>query len=178
MVVFAVQLSKRGEYALRVLLDLTIAHAQGLAVVPVATLAAAQNIPSAFLEQILVALRQAGHLRATRGKHGGYSILPTATLLSVGSLIRFLDGPLAPLSCASLSAYKRCSCPDEERCGLRQLMIEARSALSSVLDGVNLAQLADRTLHRYQADGVLPPLLELLGTPRKGERGSEPEYLI
>jgi hypothetical protein len=57
-------------------------------------------------------------------------------------------------------------------------MIEARSALSSVLDGVNLAQLADRTLHRYQADGVLPPLLELLGTPRKGERGSEPEYLI
>ena len=174
----AVQLSKRGEYALRVLLDLTIAHAQGVAVVPVTSLASAQNIPSAFLEQILVALRQAGHLSATRGKHGGYSILPAATLLSVGALIRFLDGPLAPLSCASLSAYKRCSCPDEERCGLRQLMVEARSALSSVLDGVTLAQLAERTLVRYQADGVLPPLLELLGTPRKGKRGGEPEYLI
>jgi Rrf2 family protein len=178
MVVSNVQLSKRGEYALRVLLDLTIAHVQGLAVVPVATLAAAQNIPGAFLEQILVTLRQAGHLRATRGKHGGYSILPAATRLSVGSLIRFLDGPLAPLSCASLSAYKRCSCPDEERCGLRQLMVEARSAISSVLDGVTLAQLAERTLSRYQTDGVLPPLLELLGTPRRSKGGSEPEYLI
>ena len=178
MLPLGVQLSKRGEYALRVLLDLTIAHAQGIAVVPVTTLAAAQNIPGAFLEQILVALRQAGHLRATRGKHGGYSILPAATLLSVGTLIRFLDGPLAPLSCASLSAYKRCSCPDEERCGLRLLMVEARSALSSVLDGVTLAQLAERTLLRYRADGVLPPLLELLGTPRKSKRGSEPEYLI
>jgi Rrf2 family protein len=178
MLALVVQLSKRGEYALRVLLDLTIAHAQGIAVVPVTTLAAAQNIPGAFLEQILVSLRQAGHLRATRGKHGGYSIVPDATLLSVGTLVRFLDGPLAPLSCASLSAYKRCSCPDEERCGLRQLMVEARSALSSVLDGVTLAQLAERTLLRYQTDGVLPPLLELLGTARKSRRGSEPEYLI
>jgi len=178
MLNLSVQLSKRGEYALRVLLDLTIAHSQGIAVVAVTTLATAQNIPSAFLEQILVALRQAGHLSATRGKHGGYSILPAATLLTVGSMVRFFDGPLAPLSCASLSAYKRCSCPDEERCGLRQLMVEARSALSSVLDGVTLAQLAERTLARYQTDGTLPPLLELLGTPRKNRRGSEPEYLI
>jgi Rrf2 family protein len=178
MLGFDVQLSKRGEYALRVLLDLTIAHSQGVAVVPVTTLAAAQNIPSAFLEQILVTLRQAGHLSATRGKHGGYSIVPAATLLSVGSMIRFFDGPLAPLSCASLSAYKRCSCPDEARCGLRQLMVEARSALSSVLDGVTLEQLAERTLAQYQADGTLPPLIEMLGSPRNSRRGSEPEYLI
>jgi hypothetical protein len=57
-------------------------------------------------------------------------------------------------------------------------MVEARSALSSVLDGVTLAQLAERTLARYQADGTFPPLLELLGTPRKSRRGGEPEYLI
>jgi Rrf2 family protein len=173
-----VQLSKRGEYALRVLLDLTIAHSQGVAVVPVTALATAQNIPSAFLEQILVTLRQAGHLSATRGKHGGYSIVPAATHLSVGSLIRFFDGPLALLSCASLSAYKRCSCPDEARCGLRQLMVEARAALSSVLDCVTLEQLAERTLTQYRADGTLPPLIELLGASRKNPRGGEPEYLI
>ena len=178
MLTSRVQLSKRGEYALRVLLDLTIAHSRGIAVVPVNALATAQNIPSAFLEQILMALRQAGHLNATRGKHGGYSILPAATQLSVGSMIRFFEGPLAPLSCASLSAYKRCSCPDEERCGLRQLMVEARSALSSVLDGITLAQLAERTLERYRADGTLPPLMDLLEAPRKNRRSSEPEYLI
>jgi Rrf2 family protein len=173
-----VQLSKRGEYALRVLLDLTIARSQGLAVVPVTALATAQNIPAAFLEQILVTLRQAGHLSATRGKHGGYSIMPAATDQSVGNLIRFLDGPLALLSCASVSAYKRCSCPDEERCGLRQLMVEARAALSSVLDGITLAELAERTLARYRADGTRPALLELLVSPRKAARDGEPEYLI
>jgi Rrf2 family protein len=173
-----VQLSKRGEYALRVLLDLTIARSQGMAVVPVTALATAQNIPSAFLEQILVALRQAGHLSATRGKHGGYSVVPAATLQSVGNLIRFLDGPLAPLSCASVSAYKRCSCPDQERCGLRQLMSEARAALSSVLDGITLADLAERTLARYRNDGVRPPLVELLAGPRNPARDGEPEYLI
>lgn len=173
-----VQLSKRGEYALRVLLDLTIAHSLGTAVVPVTALAAAQNIPTAFLEQILVALRQAGHLSATRGKRGGYSVVPAATLQSVGSLIRFLDGPLAPLSCASVSAYKRCSCPDEERCGLRQLMVEARAALSSVLDGITLAELAERTLARYRADGKRPALVERLDAPRKTSRDGEPEYWI
>jgi Rrf2 family protein len=175
---FGVQLSKRGEYALRVLLDLTIAHFKGVPVVPVATLAAAQNIPASFLEQILVALRQAGHLSATRGKRGGYAITQAATLRTVGSLVRFLDGPLAPLSCASLSAYKRCSCPDEERCGLRQLMVEARNALSSVLDGITLARLAERTLARYAADGALPPLIEMLEAPRGRRLGGEPEYLI
>jgi Rrf2 family protein len=173
-----VQLSKRGEYALRVLLDLTIARSLGVAVVPVNALATAQNIPPAFLEQILVALRQAGHLSATRGKHGGYSIVPSATLQSVGNLIRFLDGPLALISCASVSAYKRCSCPDEERCGLRQLMVEARAALSSVLDGITLAELAERTLARYRTDGTRPPLVELLDAPRKAPQGGEPEYLI
>jgi Rrf2 family protein len=173
-----VQLSKRGEYALRVLLDLTIARSLGVAVVPVPALATAQNIPAAFLEQILVALRQAGHLSATRGKHGGYSVAPSATTQSVGSLIRFLDGPLAPICCASVSAYKRCSCPDEERCGLRQLMVEARAALSSVLDGITLSELAERTLARYRADGVRPALIDLLDAPRKTSRGGEPEYLI
>lgn len=172
------QLSKRGEYALRVLLELTIARSLGKAVVPVPVLAAAQNIPSAFLEQILVALRQAGHLSATRGKHGGYSIGPDAPQQTVGSLIRFLDGPLAPISCASVSAYKRCSCPDEKRCGIRQLMIEARTALSSVLDNITLAQLAERTLAQYRADGTRPPLVESLEAARKDNRQGEPEYLI
>jgi Rrf2 family protein len=173
-----VQLSKRGEYALRVLLDLTIAHSRGMGAVPVTALAASQNIPVSFLEQILLTLRQAGHLSATRGKRGGYSVVPAATLQTVGSLVRFLDGPLAPISCASLSAYKRCSCPDEERCGLRQLMLEARSALSSVLDGITLAQLAERTLERYNVEGVVPPLVALLDSPHKSARNGEPEYLI
>jgi DNA-binding IscR family transcriptional regulator len=105
-------------------------------------------------------------------------VVPGATSQSIGNLIRFLDGPLAPISCASVSAYKRCSCPDEQRCGLRQLMVEARTALSSVLDGITLGELAERTLARYRADGARPSLIDLLDAPRQTGRGGEPEYLI
>ena len=181
-VIGAVNLSKRGEYALRVLLDLTMARAAGRPLVPLAVLAQAQRIPNTFLEQILAALRQAGHLTATRGKYGGYSLAPSAAGMAMGRFIRFLDGPLAPISCASATAYKACTCPDETRCGLRLLMLEARNALSAIFDGMTLQQLAERTLARYREDGQRPLILELLEEPAGrgvGKRESgEPEYLI
>lgn len=180
-----VNLSKRGEYALRVLLDLTMARHLGVQLVPLAVLAEAQNIPVTFLEQILHSLRQAGHLSSTRGKRGGYSLSASALNTPVGDFVRFFDGPLAPISCASSTAYKRCSCPDEARCGIRHLMLEARNALSTVLDGVTLAQLAERTLEQYENLNALPSIMERLeqatastGRRRKAGDPGEPEYLI
>jgi Rrf2 family protein len=83
-----VNLSKRGEYALRVLLDMAMADAMGEPLVPLTALAEAQRIPSAFLEQILLNLRQGGFLRATRGKHGGYTLAkPAATPIMFCSAI-------------------------------------------------------------------------------------------
>ncbi len=169
-------LSKRGEYALRVLLELAMARSAGIPLVPLAVIVRTQNIPANFLEQILASLRQAGHLNATRGKRGGYSLAPATLDVSVGSLVRFLDGPLAPIACASLSAYKRCTCPDESRCGVRHLMIEARNALSSVLDGITLGALAERTLAPFTAAGEQPALIRELLSPAK--KSGEPEYSI
>jgi len=177
-----VNFSKRGEYALRVLLDLAIASTQGESLVPLTALAEAQRIPVPFLEQILLNLRQGGFLSATRGKRGGYTLAKPAAEIRVGDLVRFLEGPLAPIACASHSAYQPCSCPDEKHCGIRRLMIEARDALASVFDAITLQEMADRTLAGMQADGVTPPLLALLHSPavrRKSKReGDDPEYVI
>ncbi len=175
-------LSKRGEYALRVVLDLAMARSLGEPLVPLTALAEAQKIPVTFLEQILLSLRQGGFLGSTRGKNGGYTLAKSPSEIRVGDLIRFLDGPLAPIACASHTAYQRCTCPDEKHCGVRRLMMDAREALVGVLDAVTLQELAQQTLAGMQIDGVRPALMEVLLKPaaRRKPKGSaeDPEYLI
>jgi len=139
-----------------------MAHALERPLVPLTALAEAQHIPATFLEQILISLRQAGFLASTRGKYGGYSLAKPATQIMIGDLVRHIDGPLAPISCASVTAYERCSCPDEEHCGLRLIMMEVREAISGVLDHHSLAQLAEVTLAHLQRDGLVPPVVELI----------------
>ncbi len=159
-----------------------MAESMGEPLVPLTALAEAQRIPSAFLEQILLNLRQGGFLRATRGKHGGYALAKSPAELRVGDLVRYLDGPLAPISCASHSAYQPCSCPDEKHCGIRRVMVEARDALSNVLDGITLQEMADRTLSGLRSEGMVPPLVALLqkdgGRSRARRSGSDPDYVI
>jgi Rrf2 family protein len=181
-----VNLSKRGEYAIRVLLDLAMAKSQGRVLVPLGALAEAQRIPVAFLDQILLSLRQAGFLSSTRGKYGGYALAKAPSEIVLGELVRFLEGPLVGTGCVTPNEAHKCSCPDQKHCGLRLLMTQVREALSGVLDGMTLADLAGRTLGGFQADGLLPAVLQqkepaaASAKRRKpgGELGSEPEYLI
>ncbi len=156
------KLSKRGEYALRAMLDLSMAHALDRPLVPLTALAEAQRMPATFLEQILIDLRQANFLTSTRGKYGGYSLARPPEEILIGDLVRHIDGALAPIGCASVTAYSRCSCPDEAHCGLRLLMMDVRNAIAGILDRYSLKHLADVTLQRLQRDGMLPPVVELI----------------
>jgi Rrf2 family protein len=156
------KLSKRGEYALRAMIDLTMARDLDRPLVPLTALAEAQRIPATFLEQILIELRQAGLLTSTRGKYGGYSLAKPPEEILIGDLVRRIDGPLAPIGCASVTAYQRCSCPDEEHCGLRLLMVDVRNALSNIMDRYSLKELAEITLQRLRRDGLMPPVVELI----------------
>jgi Rrf2 family protein len=179
------KLSRRGEYALRAMLDLTMAQALDRPLVPLTALAEAQHIPATFLEQILIDLRQAGYLTSTRGKYGGYSLSRAAEEILIGDLVRHIDGPLAPIGCASVTAYQRCSCPDEEHCGLRLLMLDVRNAISNILDRFTLKHLAEVTLQRLRRDGLLPPVVELVRQAQSALRQkkspappAEPEFMI
>lgn len=148
------KLSKKAEYGLRALINLGIAQEVGLARVPAATLARADNLPLKFLEQILIDLRTAGYVDTQRGKSGGYFLAKPAAEIKMGAIVRLLDGPLAPIGCASQTAYERCSCPDELHCGLRMLMIDVRNAIANILDRYSLANVVEITLRKLRRNGA------------------------
>lgn len=156
------KLTKRGEYALRALIDLGIAQEAGRPMIQIGELARRECIPIKFLEQILVELKEAGYLDSKRGQQGGYWLKVPMNRIKIGDLVRRIEGPLAPISCASQTAYARCSCPDEEHCGLRMLMLDVRNAISDILDRYTLAQVVDVTLRKIRRNGVPIPFAKPL----------------
>jgi Rrf2 family protein len=157
-----VKLSKRGEYALRALIDLGIASELGWPMLQVSELASKEKLPIKFLEQIFTQLKSAGYVASRRGKFGGYSLARPMSRIKFGAVIRLIDGPLAPIRCVSQSSYARCSCPDEIHCGLRMLMFDVRNAISTILDRYTLAEIVEITLRKYRRDKVTPPFLHRL----------------
>jgi Rrf2 family protein len=136
------RLSRRSEYGLRALTDLARTGSQ--VTVPLATLASRNNLPPKFLEQIMATLKRGGIVRTTLGAHGGYALADDPANVSVGRVIRLLDGALAPLPCVSLRYYTPCSCPDEATCALRDVMLDVRDATLAILDEESLAAMAAR----------------------------------
>jgi Rrf2 family cysteine metabolism transcriptional repressor len=136
------RLSRRSEYGLRALVDL-VRH-DGGGPVPLAVLAGRDRLPAKFLEQIMSTLKHAGIVRTTLGAHGGYAIAADPSSVTVGRVIRLLDGALAPLGCVSLRYYEPCSCEEEATCALRDVMIDVRDAMLEILDRETLADLAAR----------------------------------
>ncbi len=102
-------------------------------------IATANHIPKKFLDAILLELRNAGMLRSKKGPGGGYALAKTPREIRIGHIIRVLDGPLAPLSSASKSAYVACDdCEDLATCSVRITMSKVRDAMSDILDGMSL----------------------------------------
>ncbi len=160
------KLTKRGEYALRALIDFGIAHELGRPLLKVGELVEKERLPVKFLEQILMQLKGAGYIDTKRGKGGGYFLAKPAKEIRFGQVIRLIDGPLAPIACVSQTAYERCTCPDEEHCGLRMLMLDVRNAIARILDRYVLADVVDITLRKMRRDGVpIPFMVEKLLSP-------------
>jgi Rrf2 family protein len=137
------KLSKRGEYGLRAMADLA-SREPSSAVIPIKEIAEREQIPVKFLEQILLTLKNAGLLHSRMGIGGGYYLAKPAAEITLGQIIRVLDGPLAPIRCVSKMAYEPCACPDEETYGLRLTMLDVRNAISDILDRTTLADVARR----------------------------------
>lgn len=151
------RLTKRSEYALRAMIDLGIAREAGRDVVQIAEIADHEHIPVKFLEAILVELKKHGYLNSKRGKGGGYFLAKPTDTITIGDVVRKVEGPLAPIGCVSQNFYEKCSCPDEDHCGLRMLMFDVRNAIANVLDRYTLAQVVDVTLRKMRRNGVSLP---------------------
>jgi Rrf2 family protein len=142
------KLSRKGEYALRVLPHLVPVY--GRKSLSAAYLAKAEDLPVKYLEQILATLNRNGLLISERGKDGGYALRRPPEQITLGDIIRAVDGPLAPIPCASRTApHEDPDCPYPlETCWLRKLMLRVRDNISAVLDQENLAELADEAMRQ------------------------------
>lgn len=174
------KLTKRGEYALRALIDFGIAYELGRPLIKISELVEKERLPVKFLEQILTQLRAAGYIETKRGKSGGYLLAKKPREIRLGEVIRLIDGPLAPIACVSQVAYARCTCPDEDHCGLRMLMLDVRNAISRILDRYVLADVVEITLRKMRRDGVAIPFMEKqLLRPKVGKRAvSDDEHPV
>ena len=108
----------------------------------IAELAERQRIPKKFLEAILLELKRHGLLGSKKGKGGGYFLGRDPSQITLGQVIRILDGPLALIPCVSQTAYMKCDeCVDEQTCGIRLAMKEVRDATAHILDNTSLVAL-------------------------------------
>lgn len=133
-------LTKKAKYGLKAMVFLASVAPGRTALV--ADIAAANQIPKKFLDAILGELRNAGFVHSKKGKGGGYMLARAPAEIGVGNVIRALDGPLAPIQCASKTVYRRCDdCVDEKKCSVRLVMLQARDAIANVLDKTTLEQM-------------------------------------
>ena len=137
-------LTKKGKYGLKAMIDLASLDKGQTAFV--SDIAARNNIPKKFLDAILLELRNEGMLRSKKGPGGGYALSQPASDIYIGQVIRALDGPLAPIRCASRTAFEACEdCSDPAACQVRRSMTDVRDAMAAVLDTMTLEQFAANT---------------------------------
>ncbi|HEV2201796.1 MAG TPA: Rrf2 family transcriptional regulator [Bryobacteraceae bacterium] len=139
------QVSKRTQYGLRALYALAENYGRGPTLIT--QLAHDEAIPKKFLEQILLTLKEAGYVSSKKGKGGGYALAQPPDQITLASVIRAMEGPIAPLPCASDMRFRKCDeCPDVDTCGTRIVMREVRDAMVAILDKTTLTMVA-RKVH-------------------------------
>lgn len=134
------KLSTKGEYAARAVLELSLNYGQRP--LKIREIAGSQDIPQKYLETILLTLQRAGVVRSKRGASGGYYLARPPEAITVGEVIRAMDGPLAPIGCVSVTAHE--FCPKEAACGLKLVWREARDVVAAVLDNTDFADVCQK----------------------------------
>lgn len=150
-------LTKRTQYSLRALYALTRRYGKGPALIT--QISKDEAIPKKFLELLLLSLKDNGLVASKKGKGGGYYLARPPDTITIGSVIRMIEGPLAPLPCASETRFRKCDeCSDIETCETRIVMREVRDAIAEILDRTTLAMLCKRVddaRQKKQEEGAL-----------------------
>lgn len=134
------KLSKKSDYALRAMIYLSLNYQKGA--LQIKEISAKERIPQKFLENILLTLRKVGILNSKMGLKGGYELARSPDLITLGDVIRALDGSIAPVNCVSQMAYKPCA--EEVTCVIRGVMMDVRNAITDVLDTMTFADMCKR----------------------------------
>ncbi len=132
-------ISQKAKYAIKALAHL--AEQPAGTPLQIEEIARQAGLPRKFLEHILLDLKGKGMVASRRGRAGGYVLIKRPADITVGQILRAIDGPIAPLPCISRTAYRRCSdCADEKTCVVRHLFADAYAATLLLFDGTTLAE--------------------------------------
>lgn len=132
------RLTMKGDYGLRAMVDLAAHYGQGP--VPSADIAARQQVPEHFLDQVLITLRRAGLLKSLRGPQGGHMLARPPTLISMGEVVTALEGSIAPMECVPNPTW----CQLSSGCGFRDIWVQVETYTQNLLANTTLEQLAHR----------------------------------
>jgi Rrf2 family transcriptional regulator, cysteine metabolism repressor len=141
----------KGDYSLKAMLDLALHYNKG--VLPIQELAKKGDIPNKFLEQILLTLKKGGFVGSKRGIDGGYFLAKPPEAITVGDVIRFIEGPIEPIECAGKKKYERCR--DSSYCVFKDIWSQVYTATSLVVDTVTFAELVRRVENmKHSSEGT------------------------
>ncbi len=132
----------KGDYALKAILDLSLNSKEGK-VVPLTEISRRQDIPMPFLEQIMLILKKAGYVQSKMGKGGGFLLARRPDDITLGEIIRLIEGPVEPIACGVKD--RPSGCAEEERCAFREVWVNVTEAISGIVDTVTFAQIMRRT---------------------------------
>ncbi len=160
----AVAFSTKGEYGVRLMVQLGRHHGTGPA--SLTEIAAAEDLPRAYLEQLAMGLRDAGLVTSTRGAHGGYELARPPAEIRMSEVLRALEGPIAPMICASDDPEHATLCDRTATCTVNVLWVRVRDAIAGALEGMTLADLVPPlpSMTSVGPSAVIP-VLEGAGTP-------------
>ena len=131
----------KGDYALKSLLDLSFNYGSS-EVVPLSDISGRQNIPAKYLEQIMLVLKGAGYVKSKRGVGGGFSLAKHPRDITVGEIIKLIEGPIEPIACGK-NDYDS-DCGEEECCAFREVWLRVTDCISSIVDRVTFADIMRR----------------------------------
>ena len=132
----AIAFSTKGEYGVRLMVQL--GRRAGAGPASLAEIAAAEDLPRAYLEQLVMSLRDAGLVISTRGAHGGYQLSRPPEAIRMSDVLQALEGPIAPMSCASDDPAHAAQCGRNAACTVNVMWVRVRDALSGALDAMTL----------------------------------------
>lgn len=136
------KISTKGRYGVSAMYDLALHGSNGP--ISLKTVAQRQGISEHYLEQLMVSLRKAGFVRSTRGSQGGYVLMKDPGQITIGDIIRVMEGPVAPVDCLLGETNNNGYCPKASRCVTRTVWAKVQDSINSVLDSITLADLCEK----------------------------------
>ena len=145
------KISYKGDYALKVILDLAIHYPDKL--VHTKEISQRQDIPKNYLEQILLTLRQGGFIQSKKGPQGGYSLTRKPMEIGLGEVIRHIEGPIYPISCVDKEVPPTCDFIN--KCAFFDVWTQVGDAISRIIDSINFEQLREQQLLLEQPASIM-----------------------